>query len=45
MICCLCHEKTDKKLMEQETRTCYRCLANLEERIEEFNFISNYESN
>jgi len=44
MICKLCNCKINKKLMEQESRTCYNCIVNLEQRIEEYKVVNDYES-
>ena len=45
MKCIMCNRKINKKLMDKETRTCYSCIVNLEQRIEEFKFINDYECN
>lgn len=45
MICKVCECKINKKLIEPDSRTCYSCILNLEQRIEEFKTVSDYESN
>mgnify|MGYP003123952340 CR=1 FL=1 len=46
MKCIMCdvkYLKNKKKFIDKETRTCYKCLTELDNRNEEYLFISSYE--
>ena len=39
----MCRKKVKKKLIDKEQMTCYICLTALEQRIEEYLSVNNYE--
>ena len=43
MKCIICKEKVKKELIDKEQMTCYICLTTLEQRIEEYLSVNNYE--